>query len=226
MLKAGGETTITGTLYNGVSASFVLHVNGPEPEPDPDPEPEPAPEPKPGKISIQGAKVVLSSAALTYNGKVRKPSIKKIGGKALKNGKDDTAKWSNKSSKNVGKYTVTVTEKGNYTGTAKATYKINPKGTSIKKLKRAKKAIKVKWKKQSAKMSKSRITGYQIQVATNKKFTKNKKTVTVKGYKKTSKKIKKLKGKKKYYVHVRTFKTIKGVKYYSPWSKTKTVKTR
>ena len=76
------------------------------------------------------------------------------------------------------------------------------------------------------KMSKSRITGYQIQLATNSKFTKGKKTVTVKGYKKVSKKVTKLKGKKKYYVRVRTYKTVSGVKYYAPWSKSKTVKTR
>ena len=59
-----------------------------------------------------------------------------------------------------------------------------------------------------------------------KKFTRNKKTVTVKGYKKVSKKIKKLKGKKKYYVRVRTYKKVSGVKIFSPWSKTRTFKTR
>jgi len=75
-------------------------------------------------------------------------------------------------------------------------------------------------------MSKSRITGYQIQLATNKMFTKNKKTETVKGYKKASKKVKKLKGKKKYYVKIRTYKTVGGKRYYSPWSKVKTVKTK
>ena len=47
-------------------------------------------------------------------------------------------------------------------------YKINPKGTSIKKLKKAKKAVKIKLKKQSAKMAKTRITGYQVWLATNK----------------------------------------------------------
>ena len=82
-----------------------------------------------------------------------------------------------------------IAGKGKYTGTAaRAKYKINPKGTSITKLEKAKKAVSVKWKKQSARMSKSRITGYQIQLATNKKFTRNKKTVNVKGYKTVSKK--------------------------------------
>ncbi len=75
-------------------------------------------------------------------------------------------------------------------------------------------------------MSKSRITGYQIQLATDKNFTKNRKTVTVKGYKKTSKKVTKLKGGKKYYVRIRTYKTVSGTRYCSPWSKARTVTTK
>ena len=106
------------------------------------------------------------------------------------------------------------------------TFKINPKGTSLKILTKASKAATIKWKKQASKMSTSRITGYQIQLATNSKFTKNKKTVTVKGYSKTSKKVTKLKGGKKYYVKIRTYKTVGGIKYYSPWSKVKTVTTK
>ena len=97
---------------------------------------------------------------------------------------------------------------------------------SLRTLKKAKKAITVKWKKQSAKMAKSRITGYQIQLATDKKFTKNRKTVNVKGYKKVSKKVKKLKTRKKYYIRVRTYKTVSGIKYYSGWSKVKAIKTK
>ena len=183
--------------------------------------------PAPSKpVSIAKAKVVLSASSFAYNGKVRKPAIKTIGGKKLKAGTDYTFKWSNASSKNVGSYTITITGKGNYTGVTKASYKINPKGTSLKKPKKAKKAIKVKWKKQSAKMAKSRITGYQIQLATDSKFTKNKKTVNVKGYKKVSKKVKKLKGGKKYYIKIRTYKTVGGTKYYSGWSKVRTIKTK
>lgn len=78
-----------------------------------------------GLISIDGAKVTLSKTAFTYNEKVQKPTIKTIGGKTLKEGTDYTVTWSNKSSKNVGTYTVTVKGIGKYKGTAKATYKIN-----------------------------------------------------------------------------------------------------
>ena len=71
--------------------------------------------------------------------------------------------------------------------------------------------LKVTWKKNSA------VSGYQIQYSTSKKFT-SAKTVTVKGYKTTSKTIKSLKAKKTYYVRVRTYKTVNGKKVYSDWS--------
>lgn len=187
------------------------------------------PEGDPQKVKdIKGAKVTLSASALPCSGNVRKPVVKKVvtsDGKTLKSGADYSVIWSNPSSKNVGTYTVTISGKGKYAGTVNAKYKISPKGTSLATLAKAKKAVTVKWKKQSAKMAKSRITGYQIRLATNSKYTKNKKTVTVKGYKKAAKTVKGLKGGKKYYVKIRTYKTVGGVKYYSPWSGTKTIKT-
>ncbi|MCR5207096.1 MAG: fibronectin type III domain-containing protein, partial [Eubacterium sp.] len=64
-------------------------------------------------------------------------------------------------------------------------------------------------------------TGYQIQLATNKKFTKNVKTVTVKGKKNTARTVKKLKAGKKYFVRVRTYKAFNGTKLFSKWSKVK-----
>ena len=95
-----------------------------------------------------------------------------------------------------------------------------PKSAKIKKVKAAKKAVSVEWKKVSG------VKGYQIQVATDKKFKKNKKTVTVKKQKTTKVTVKKLKAKKKYYVRIRTYKTVNGKKVYSSWSKVKTVKTK
>ena len=95
-----------------------------------------------------------------------------------------------------------------------------PKSASIKKVKGAKKAIAVEWKKVSG------VSGYEIQAATDKKFKKNKKNVTVKKQKTTKVTIKKLKAKKKYYVRIRTYKTVNGKKVYSSWSKVKTIKTK
>ena len=99
------------------------------------------------------------------------------------------------------------------------TAKLTVPKTSISKLTKKKKAFTVKWKKVSV------ATGYQIQYSTNKKF-KSKKTVTVKGTKNVTKTITKLKGKQKYYVRVRAYKSFKGKNYYSAWSKAKTVTTK
>ena len=95
-----------------------------------------------------------------------------------------------------------------------------PKSVSPKTVKSAKKAVSVEWKKVGG------VKGYQIQVATDKKFKKNKKTVTIKKQKTTKTTVKKLKAKKKYYVRVRTYKIANGKKVYSSWSKVKSVKTK
>ena len=94
------------------------------------------------------------------------------------------------------------------------------KSASIKKVKAAKKAVSVQWKKVGG------VKGYQVQVATDKKFKKNKKAVTIKKQKTTKTTVKKLKAKKKYYVRIRTYKTVNGKKVYSSWSKVKSVKTK
>ena len=90
----------------------------------------------------------------------------------------------------------------------------------IKKLKAKKKALAVFWNKMSD------LSGYQIQVATDKKFKKNKKTVTVAKQNASKKTVKKLKSKKKYYVRIRSYKIVNGKKVYGKWSKIKSVKTK
>ena len=119
---------------------------------------------------------------------------------------------------NVGTATAIIKGKGCFYGTKKLHFIIRPRSTKIKSVKAGRKKITVKWKKQSLKMSKTRITGYQIKYGTDEAVTKGTKIITVKGYKKTSKVIKKLKSGKKYYVCIRTYKTVKGTKYYSKWT--------
>lgn len=169
----------------------------------------------------------LSQTSYTYNGKEQKPSVtvKDSSGKALKDETDYTVSYP-AGMKNVGRYTVTVTLKGNYSGTVTGTFDIVPKGTSISKLTAKKKGFTIKWKKQS-----SQTTGYEIQYSTSRKFTKKAaKTVTVRKKGATSKSVSKLKAKKKYYVRIRTYKTVKingeSMKLYSAWSKVKKVKTK
>lgn len=166
-------------------------------------------------------KASLSTSSYTYTGKTRTPSVKvSVNGKVLRTG-DYTVKYAS-GRKNVGKYSVKVTLKSGDKTSKTLYFKILPKKTSIKKVTKAKKAFTVKWKKQT-----KQVSGYQVQYSTSKKFTaKTTKVKTIKSYKTTSKKVTKLKKKKTYYTRVRTYKTVKGTKYYSGWSKAKSVKTK
>ena len=75
-------------------------------------------------------------------------------------------------------------------------------------------------------MSKKRITGYVVEWSRYKNFSNPVKRKTIKGYKKTSLKIKNLKAKKKYYVRVRTYYKTTNDTFYSSWSPVKSVKTK
>ena len=168
----------------------------------------------------------LSTTNYTYSGGTKTPTVSIIdaNGNTVSSANYNVSYATGR--KNVGRYKVTVTFKGDkYSGSTYTYFNINPKGTSISKVTGAKKAFTVKWKKQSSKMATSTITGYQIRYSTSSKMT-SAKTKTVKGYKYTSKKITKLSAKKKYYVQVRTYKTVSGKTYYSSWSSVKSVKTK
>lgn len=116
--------------------------------------------------------------------------------------------------------TPSTTQPTTKPSTTKNTKTVKPKKTSIKKLSKGKKKFTVTWAKVSG------VKGYQIQYSSNKKFKKNNKSVTVTKQKTTKATVKKLKSKKKYYVRVRTYKTVNGKKIYSSWSKVKSVKTK
>lgn len=116
--------------------------------------------------------------------------------------------------------TPSTTQPTTKPSTTKNTETVKPKKTLIKKLSKGKKKFTVTWAKVSG------VKGYQIQYSSNKKFKKNNKSVTVTKQKTTKATVKKLKSKKKYYVRVRTYKTINGKKIYSSWSKVKSVKTK
>ena len=162
----------------------------------------------------------LSATVYTYNGKVRKPSVAVKAGEKTFSASEFAVKYSG-GRKNVGKYSVTVTMKGKYTGKKTVTFRINPKGSAVQKLTKGKKMMKVTWKAQM-----TQVSGYRIQYSTSSKFKKDTHIKTVKSYKTKSLKVKKLKAKKKYYVRIQTYKTVGGIKYYSGWSKAKSVKTK
>ena len=180
--------------------------------------------PAQSSIQIKSASISVT-ASNTYTGRALIPAVKVIyGGKTLRKGTDYTISASNNTSVGTGK--LTIRGKGRYAGTVTRTFKIIPKGTNLSKAKAAKKSAKISWKSQKTRMAKQRVTGYQIQYSASPSFASNAKTVTVKGYSKTSKKIAKLKSKKKYYFRVRAYAKVGSGTYYSAWSPAKSVKVK
>ena len=169
------------------------------------------------------SKIKLSKTKYTYNGKKQTPSVtvKDSKGKELKVNTDYKVKLPS-GRKNVGTYEVKITFKGSkYSGSKTLSYTINPKSTKLSKVSAKKKGFEAKWKKQS-----TQTKGYQIQYSTDSKFKSGNKTVTVNKNSTTKKTISKLKAKKKYYVRIRTYKTVGKQKYYSDWSKGVKVTTK
>lgn len=180
------------------------------------------------RIVVNGtAAITLSSASYTYNGKVKKPSV------TVKFGKLTAAQGATTGNSYIsvsypsgckvpGTYKITVKGKGCFAGTFTKSYNIVVAGTSLKKLERAGKGnFKAGWKKKDS----TYVTGYQLQYSRHSDMSLDLKK-TIKSYKTGSVKITKRHRGHKYYVRVRTYKTINGKKYYSAWSAKKTIKVK
>lgn len=167
--------------------------------------------------------VKVNKRVVTYNGRKHTKTIKvkaRVNGsvKTLKRGTDYTVAYKN--NKNVGKATITIKGKGNYSGAFKRTFKIRPRATWFRFARAQDYGVKVKWAKKT-----KQVSGYQIQYSRKSSFA-QKKTINIKRNKTISKAVKNLIGGKKYYVRVRTYKTVNGKKYFSKWSAKKRVKAR
>lgn len=158
----------------------------------------------------------ISTKAFTGKAITQNVTVK-VGNTVLKNGTDYTVSYSN--NKKVGKATVKITGKGKYGGVITKTFKINPAKQEIQKLTAKSKAFFVDW------AQKGSATGYEIQYATNSKFTGAKK-VTITNNKTDKTTVSKLSANKKYYVRVRSYTTVNGTKYYGAWSAVKNVTTK
>ena len=164
------------------------------------------------KATVSG----ISTKAFTGKAITQNVTVK-VGHTVLKNGTDYTVSYSN--NKKVGKATVKITGKGKYGGVITKTFKINPAKQEIQKLTAKSKAFFIDW------AQKGSATGYEIQYATNSKFTGAKK-VTITNSKTDKTTVSKLSANKKYYVRVRSYTTVGGTKYYGAWSAVKNVTTK
>ncbi len=165
-------------------------------------------------VYYKASKITLKASKLTYTGKYLTPKV------YVKDSKGKTIASSNytlsvSKRKSVGKYTATITFKGEkYSGKKTLTWYITPKKTSAK-LKTGTKKLTASWTKISG------AKGYEVQYSTSKKFSKAK-TVKV-GASTTKKTISKLTSRKTYYVRVRAYDKY-GNK--ASWSSTKSVKVK
>ncbi|MBE6719975.1 MAG: fibronectin type III domain-containing protein [Ruminococcaceae bacterium] len=163
----------------------------------------------------------LAKASYVYTGKAITPAVTLIDGDGNEISSDEyTVTYQNGRVK-VGTYKVTVTFNADseyYYGSKVLTFKIVPKGTTLAKVTSGTQTLTAQWKKQA-----NQTKGYQIQIATDAKFTKGKKLITVKNVKTLKTTVKKLKYNTNYYVRVRTYSTVAKVNYYSPWSKAKAI---
>ncbi len=164
------------------------------------------------KATVSG----ISTKAFTGKAITQNVTVK-VGNTVLKNDTDYTVSYSN--NKKVGKATVKITGKGKYGGVITKTFKINPAKQEIQKLTAKSKAFFIDW------AQKGSATGYEIQYATNSKFTGAKK-VTITNNKTDKTTVSKLSANKKYYVRVRSYTTVGGTKYYGAWSAVKNVTTK
>ena len=179
---------------------------------------------------IQRAKATLTptAAALTLTQSSRKTAVirsKKTDGKiSLKSSNSKIVKISGTSiiPLSPGQATVTITaaQGRNYnTVSAKISISVRPLPVSSLSLKSsAKGQATASWKQAKS------ITSYQIQYSTASSM-KSARTITVKGTSKSAV-LKKLTRGKKYYVRIRTVKTVGKKNYYSTWSKTASVKVK
>lgn len=186
--------------------------------------PDVIPEPTPGQADTYKSAVVnVSSKPLVYNGKAQKPVVKvtDAAGNIISSEHYQLLYQNNVK---VGQASVTVIFNGDLNNKITKFFNIVPKNVKGFQLISKSKSFVVKWKRQSV-----QTTGYEIQYSTTKKFKqKTAKTATVKSNKTLSKKFSKKKAGKRHYVRIRTYKTVKidgkMKKFYSGWSKVKSVK--
>lgn len=164
--------------------------------------------------------VKLKYVQHVYTGKALKPivTVKNRYGEELARERDYTVYYNN--NQNCGKAYVVVKGKGNYTGAKTSFFMIIPTKVTIKRLTSTKtRQIKLNWKKPGGKVS-----GYIMQTALDKNFSKGVKTFQIKRGTTTSKSVPNLKKGTRYFTRVRAYKTVEGKNYRGAWSEVNSIR--
>ena len=168
--------------------------------------------------AIKGA--TLAYTNITYNCVANKPAVtvKDTAGNVIS---ADNYSVTYSDNKNIGTATVTIKFKGNYTGTIVKHFDIVPLETIALYAKSQGSGFKLYWLIQPI-----NTTGYEIAYTRDKNFKTGITTTTVKKSTSVSTTINKLSKNTKYYVRIRTYKTVNGKNYYSPYTNTVCVTTK
>lgn len=162
---------------------------------------------------FKASSIQLSTTSYTYSGGVKTPSVtvKTSKGETLKKDVDYSVKYAS-GRKSVGKYAVTVTLKGNYSGTKTLSFTIYPAAPGKISVSQSTGSMKASWSKVSG------VSGYKVYLYKGSKCVSSK-TVS---YKTTSYTFRKLSSGTTYTVKVKAYKTVSGTNY---WSGTKSLET-
>jgi beta-glucosidase len=168
-----------------------------------------------GRTALDAAGAVFTVVDKVYTGsQIKSGFTVTIDGKRLYEGVDFATSVLGANTA-IGKGSVTIVGKGDYTGTKVLSFNIDPTKTSVSKAKAGKKSVAVSYKKVS---SSQKVSKYQVRYRV--KGTSSWKTTTISASK-SSVTLKKLKKGKVYQVEVRSYKTVAGINYYSAWSASK-----
>ena len=176
---------------------------------------------------LTASNVSMSATSFVYNGQVRKPTATvRVNGISQLKGEYSVTYWNKAKSKQVavkqvGTYFAKIQAKdnANTTGTVWKQLTVKPQATANLKLTALDNGFKASWAKRAVQVSGYQVSYRQVGAASWK-------TKNVSGCNVTTGSVKALKDKKSYQVRVRTYKTVGGVKYFSAWTSTKTVRTK
>lgn len=157
--------------------------------------------------------------SVTYTGKTIKPKVTAFfGSKKLKSGKDYSLTY--KKNKAIGKASVILSGKGNYTGKKTLTFDIGVAAPKMTRIFAKNNKIKLEWSQNID------ADGYEIEYSTDKNFKKKVKKKEINSNGKLKFQSGKLKKGSKYYVRMRSYKKVSGKQVYGGYSPVKTVKVK
>ena len=155
-----------------------------------------------------------------YTGKAFKPAPSvKYGGKTLTLGTHYT--YSYRNNVKPGKAAITLTGRGNFTGSRTITFRIKPRAATLSRVSSTRaRTLTAVWQRDTL------ATGYELSYSTDKSFAKGvvRKVFTANGN--TSYTPSGLKSGKVYYVRVRAYKAIDGKRVYGGYSRVRSVRIR